>query len=146
MENSAFDSFDTMQIDGAVKNYLTNSAKWARFLGIVGFISTILILFGAISMFMLGSRMRGFPGLPFSPSLLGFMYLIAAVISFFASLHFYNFGTKMLSAVESNSKELLEKATKSLNSWFKLAGIITIITLAIYGLILLLGIIGSIFR
>lgn len=148
MENSssAFESFDALQIDGTIKNYFVQSAKWSKFLGIVGFVITGLMVLGALFMILLGSGMSGIPGLPFAPALIGFIYLGGAALSFFYSKYLYTFGVKMIAAAENNSKELLELAASNLKSWFKLMGILTIIILSIYGLLFLLGLIGAMIR
>lgn len=149
MENSstsAFESFDSLHIEGTIKDYFIQSAKWSKFLGIVSFVGTGLIVLGAIAMFFIGSKISGIPGIPFSPALLGFIYLGMAVLSFFYAKYLYTFGTKMIAAAENNSKELLELAASNLKSWFKLMGIMTIIVLSIYGLIFLLSLMGALIR
>jgi hypothetical protein len=148
MENSssAFESFDALQIEGTIKDYFVQSAKWAKFLGIVGYIGTGLMVLGAVFMIVLGSWMSGIPGLPFSPAVLGVIYLGGAALSFFYSKYLYTFGVKMIAATSNNSREWLEMAASNLKSWFKLMGIITIIILSIYGLVFLLGLIGAMIR
>ena len=137
--NSAFESFDSLTIDGVTKNYFLQSAKWSKFLGVIGFIGTGLTIVGAISMFVMSSRLSNIPGLPFSPALIGVIYLIMGVVTFFISMYLYNFGAKMVAAIQSNSKELLQTAASNLNNWFKLTGILTIIIVAIYGLLFIVA-------
>ena len=149
MENSstsAFESFDSLQIDGTIKDYFVQSAKWSKFLGIIGYVGTGLVVLAAIGMIFLGSSISGIPGLPFSPSILGVFYIGVAVLSFFYSKYLHAFGTKMLAAAENNSKEMLELAASNLKSWFKLMGIVTIIILSIYGLLFILGLLAAMIR
>lgn len=141
MENSSsFESFDGLQVDGVIKDYFVQSAKWSKFLGVVGFVMTGFMVIASFGMFALGAKLGGLPGLPISPALFGIIYLGVSAIMFFNSLYLFNFGTKMLRAGESNSKENFEQAAKNLKSWFRLSGILAIIGLSFYALAFLIGI------
>jgi hypothetical protein len=140
MENSSsFESFDGLRADGVIKDYFVQSAKWSKFIGVVGFVMTGFLVIGSLGMLAIGARVGGLPGVPISPALFGIIYLGVSVILFFNSWYLFNFGTKMVRAGENNSKEDFKQAAKNLRSWFRLTGILLLISLSFYALAFLIG-------
>lgn len=123
------------------QHFLLQTAKWAKFLGIVGFVYTgilVLAAFGSHNM----SSMAGAYGQ--SPGLLGAMgtfgmlfYIVGALISFFLSLYMYQFADRAKSAVLLANSNMLTGSFEKLKSFFKTYGIIVIISLAIMLLVLI---------
>jgi len=133
-----------LQIDSIAHAQLAETAKWANFLSIVGFILSCLI--AVIALFagaFLGSLGRGLGG--GSSSLMGagfitFIYLVVAAIYFFMSLFLYRFASKMKTALYSNDQDYLNNSFMNLKNVYKLMGILTIIYLGFLALALILGI------
>ena len=73
---------------------------------------------------------------------MAFFYLILAVAYFFTCLFLYRFASKMKTALSGNAQDQLNFSFQNLKSLFKYFGIITIIALAMYGLVLVLAVLG----
>lgn len=135
------------------KEYLFTAAKWSRFLGIVGFIMTGIIVIAAISSLFLGSIFSKLgDDNPYSSgvlagigSMLVGIYAIAGAIYFFISLYLYNFGTKTKLALTENDSHALTEGLKNLKSFFSLSGILAAIVVGLYGIIIVFGVIGAMF-
>lgn len=126
------------------KSYLETAAKWAKFLGIVGFVFTGLIVLAAFGMFAMGSALssaipegRGIMGSIIGPGV-GLMYLALATPHFFISLYMYNFADKTKKALSSNNSEVLTEAFKNLKNYFRLMGILVLIIIILYVVMLFL--------
>ena len=102
-------SLFSLTIDPVTKVHLTETAKWARVLAIIGFISLVLMVFiviGAISLmgsmdiensYGAGSM---FPGFGVAMAI---YYVIIAAIWFIPLLYLYRFANRMRAAFVSNS-------------------------------------------
>jgi uncharacterized membrane protein len=137
-----------LHLDQQSLNYLNEAARWARFLSIVGFITSgLMIIFGvffasALSTIMSGmSSESGFAMM--GGGFLSFMYIFLALIIFFPSLYLFNFSSKMRRAFQNNDQQVLSDSLKSLKSFFKFYGIFTVIILSFYVLAIIAGVIGA---
>ena len=125
--------------------YLQKAGQWARFLGIMGFIGSGLM---AILSFFIGSIMGGlamrqgniYPA--GMGGIMGFFYLLIAVLYFFVSLYLYQFGTNAKAGLAFNDPIQVSKSLEKLKSFFKTLGITTIVMMALYVLIIIGVIVG----
>lgn len=147
-ENS---SLFSMSIDPVTREHLSETAKWARFLAIVGLISLVLLVaIGIYSAVMLnqfeseygGYRRRGLG------SALGFGtaigYFIIFLIYVFPIVFMLRFANKMRQALNGNDQMALNASFQNLKVCFRYIGIVTIIFLVLMVLGILLGIAGSV--
>ncbi|WP_294818545.1 DUF5362 family protein [uncultured Flavobacterium sp.] len=144
-QSSSFDSFE-LQLTSLAKEYLTETAKWAKFLSIMGFIFLGFMLLGALSMFALGSSIDNFGGGGFGTAFgafAGVLYLLVALLYFFPVLYLYKFATKARTALYGNNSQELTAALENLKSHYKFVGILTIVILAFYVLMIFIGILGA---
>jgi Family of unknown function (DUF5362) len=137
------------------KNYLFTAAKWSKFLGIVGFIFTGLILVASIFVLSIGSSISGLEsssgmgvGSMFGMmgAFMGVIYIALAALYFFMSLYLYRFGTKMQAGLESSLTDNRTLGFKNLKSYFKLMGIVMAAILILYALVFLFGILSVLGR
>lgn len=150
MEENQSSSLFGLSIDQSAKTHLSEAARWARFLAIVGFIMCGLIaLFGlfAGTFFSRFANNFGAEAGTVSSGAFGFMFMAYAIIGiiiyFFPCLFLYRFANKMKAALASNDQENLNGSFQNLKITFRYFGILTIIVLAFYaiGLIsLMLGV------
>ncbi|HEX5743607.1 MAG TPA: DUF5362 family protein [Flavobacteriaceae bacterium] len=120
---------------------LNETRKWTNFLSIMGFIFIglmILIAFAVSS--MMSTMAESESALPFSGTVLGFVYLIIAFIYFFPILYLYRFSKYTKKALETQNSNDLNEAFKNLKSHYRFMGIITIVMIALYAFIFLIGI------
>ncbi|MCO5285840.1 MAG: DUF5362 family protein [Chitinophagaceae bacterium] len=124
-----------LQITPTVEVYLGETAKWGRFLAIIGFVLTglFVILAFTFTTFM-SSAMNDLYGPAMGPLTSGMMvnFLIIAVLMFFPSLFLLRFSSRMKEAIAEINQGALESSFESLKSLFKFYGIITLIVLGIY--------------
>ena len=124
--------------------YLLTAAKWARFLGIIGFIATGLILLAAFAMMTMGSAIGGgalgsLYGAGFGLGL-GVFYLAIAAPYFFISLFMYRFGSRVKDSQFSSANATMTEAFKNLKNYFQLSGILVAVFIGLY----ILAIVGAI--
>lgn len=146
MEN--FDLLNNdLQLSPQGMSYLTESAKWGKFLAIMGF---IFCGFMAVLAFILPTLITRLPAYSnFSGVMQGAMtvvYLAGAVLLFFPCFYLYKFSVKMQAAVKGVSQEALDESLMNLKSMFKFYGILTIVLLSLYALIFVLGMLGLAMR
>ncbi|MDB5232351.1 MAG: hypothetical protein JWN76_3156 [Chitinophagaceae bacterium] len=131
----------SLQVDSAGASYLYETAKWARFIAIIGFIMTgLLVMFGLFAGSILSLAGSGTTG-KVPAVLISVLYILFALLYFFPLLYLYRFGTRMKEALLNNNQEVLDDSFKNIKSCFRFVGILTIVILAIYALCILLVII-----
>ncbi len=135
-------------IDSVSQVHLKETAMWAKFLAIAGFIISIIIAIGAVfAGTMFNKLTTGMPGGSkvglMTGGVIMVMYLLIAAVAFFMSLFLFRFGVKMKVALITNDQESLNLSFQNLKVYYRFAGIITIIYLVILLLALLGGIIAA---
>lgn len=138
-----------MGIDDMGAFELKDSARWAKFIGIVGMvISVILAIFGLFAGALM-SRMA-MPTEPGSAEVLTIMkgamsvvYFVMGAIMFLIYFQAYRYGSRMANALNTGDQVVLNSSFKSLKMFFKIQGIIFAIYLGFLALALIFGIIGT---
>lgn len=137
-------------LTGQGLEYIRETAKWAKFLAIVGFVFIGLMvvfsfLFGTVFSTMLSQSAAtpGMPGAGMSSLFIIVFYLIIAVIYFFPVLYLFRYATKTQAALASGNNEQMMEGFGNLKSMFKFMGIFTIIILGFYALAIVIGIFGG---
>ena len=153
MEENNPGSIFELVIDHESSSYLNETARWAKFLSIVGFVTCGLL---AVASFFIGSIMSrnalapygvdgaGAYGAGFAAGITA-LYLAIAVLYFFPCLYLYQFSVRLKAALTENNQVKLSQSLKSQKSLFKFVGILTIIVLAFYALALIVIVIGILF-
>ncbi len=136
-----------LQVDQQSSVFLAESAKWARFLAILGFIMCgMLVLVGLFMGSFLAGRMSSMNiggSTMFSGGIFTFVYILIALLYFFPCLYLFHFGSKMRTALRNNDQEILLESFKNLKSCFKFYGILAIIVLGFYAIALIAAILGA---
>ena len=146
MEQQNQNLFD-LQIDQQTFNYFSESAKWAKFLAIVGFVYCGLIILAAVfagtivaAMFPMmgaaGGEMDGAAAM--GGGFITFFYLILGLVYFFPCLFLYRYASQMQLAIQHNEQQKMQNSIRNLKSFFKFFGIVTIIMLTL----MVLGMVG----
>ena len=146
MEQNTSNLFD-LQVDPQSSNYLREAAKWGKFLAIVGFILCgIMALMGFFASSIMAAYFNALGVGSYSSGFsVGFLiyFLLIATIWFFPNLFLYRFATRMQVALRNNDQPSLTGSFMNLKSCFKFVGILTIILLAFYLIIIILGVLGA---
>ncbi|MDL2143397.1 MULTISPECIES: hypothetical protein [Flavobacterium] len=146
-ETSVFEKFE-LQLDQTAKDFLKETAKWAYFLSILGFVGiglmVLIAVFAGTIFSAMGNSMAGMGGLGGSfGALMGFFYVFIAAIYFFPVYYLYKFAVNTKRAFRENDSELLTSSLGYLKSHYKFIGIFMLAILALYGLIFVFGILGA---
>jgi len=141
----------SLSIDPVIKSHLSETARWGKFLSILGFIlcglMVILGVFSGTFFNTIISRTQGaYNSLMHSGSfgaMMAVVYIIIAVIYFFPCLFLYRFSAKMKTALNGNEQTDLTLSFQNLKALFRYTGILTLIMLAIYLIIFIFFILAA---
>jgi hypothetical protein len=126
------ESTGSLSITSAAASYLKETAGWGKFLAIVGFVCTGLMV---IAGFFVGSMMASMgQENPFG-SYFGVIYVALGVLYFFPALYLFKYYDKMKKALATKNTEELTAAFENEKSMFKFMGILMIILLGSYALV-----------
>ncbi|MCF3111086.1 DUF5362 domain-containing protein [Niabella sp. CC-SYL272] len=124
--------FRNLEINDQGKAYIDEASKWARFLGIIGFIALFFIVIAGLVVLMAGSSMMQASGMPLSGALMGFIYIVMAVLYFFPSFYLYKFGSTARKGIQTENINDLNEGLRYLKSFFRFTGILTIVVIGFY--------------
>ncbi|KGL63176.1 DUF5362 family protein [Polaribacter sp. Hel1_85] len=145
MVNNPITQLEQLTITSASKSFLRETAKWAKFLAIIGFILIGFMLVFAIfatTIFDMAAKMQ--PGVPdYLGVTMSITYLILAIIHFFPVYYLLQFSNKMKKALSTKNDETLAKAFEMLKSHYKFIGVFMIITLSLYALMIVVSLLGA---
>ena len=140
-----------LSIDTTGRAHLSEAAKWARFLAIVGF---VFIAFFAVIAIAGGSYIANMFGRvnPYTEISSGLTtgmtvaiityYLCIGLLVFFAYLFLYRFAVNMRMALHGNNQELLNRSFQNLKILYRYWGILTVIGVIFFGLVFVIAIMG----
>ncbi len=142
-------------IGEADRTHLTTAAKWAKFIAIVQFVMmgimlvcVFFILLGATvagASFPEMSGMYGTPGLPAGFWIWYSAFLLALIaVSIFLALYLYRFAVKTLRALHEGNDSEMTEAFANLGKYFRLSGILVIISLALIPLVMIFAVIAAV--
>jgi len=130
------DEEEALWISEDVRSYIYETAKWTKFLSIVGFIFAILTAltaFGASAFLTsIAAVSPDNPLLKVGAAGITILYLLLAVVQFYPSFQLYKFSTAANQAILFGEQSSLSVAMSKLKSFFKFWGILTIAFLAFY--------------
>lgn len=145
----------SMSVSPEIRSYLKESAKWAFFLAIVGFVSiALMVVMGLFMGAFMGSTMSQMPpefggsagGMGMGMLSGGFFtvfYLLFALLYFFPTLYLYRFAKKMKVALASDDQLFLSDSFKNLKSMFKFMGIFVAVILVLYAVLLVIAMVSG---
>lgn len=139
-----------LQLTADSQSFLKETAKWAYFLSILGFVGIGLLVLLSLFMGTIFSKLGVF-GNNFSPApmmgvgFITFLYLIMAVLYFFPVYYLFQFASKAKAAFSKNDNETLTTSLEYLKSHYKFMGILAIVIFSLYGVIFLFSLIGILF-
>lgn len=127
-----------LTISPDIVNFLRETAKWAKFLSIVGFVMMgLFVIMGVFFSAMIGGMGGAAAGL--GGGFLGLVYVAMAALYFFPILYLYRFSTQIKTAIDNNDQGFLSSAFSNLKSCYKFLGILMAIILGFYAFMLVIG-------
>lgn len=139
--NTPLTELEELKLTSAAKRFLSETASWARFIAILGFVGiAIMVVFALFA----GTIFNNLPQAQTMPFDFGYVmsgvYLLIAILYIFPVLYLYQFSAKMKNALQSKDDEILAIAFEKLKSHYKFIGVFSIIMISLY----ILGIIAAI--
>lgn len=149
-DNSVFENFE-LQLNQTAKDFLKETAKWAYFLSILGFILigflVIIAVFAGTFLASMGSIVPGMGGMGGSFGLvMGILYFGIAALYFFPVYYLFKFASNTKVAFRDNDSEALTNSLGYLKSHYKFIGIMTVVILGFYVLMIVLMFLGALMR
>lgn len=135
-----------LYITPEIKEFLRETAKWGKFLAIVGIVMMVLIaIVGLTAGVFMGSMLSGMPG---AEAMVGgtfftIYFLLIACLYVFPLLYLYRFSSKLKVALIQDDQQHLYESFKNLKSLFKFMGIFMAVIIGFYGIILLFAVFGG---
>lgn len=143
-DNLHVENGENLVIDWRSKEFLKETAKWTKFLAILGFVGIGLMVLGSLVMLFAPSSLMSNGDFPFGGKIfMMLLYLAFAVLYYFPISYLYQFSENTKKAIENNDNNAIRDAFEFLKSHYKFMGILTIILLAFYAIIIFIGIIGA---
>ena len=135
---------EQLTINTKSKSFLKETAKWAFFLSILGFIGIgFMVLLGVFSSVIFNAIPQA-KLVPFDLGLaMTLTYLFLAIIYFFPVYYLMKFSTKMKQALATKNDETLADAFDVLKSHYKFIGVFSIITLSLYAMLIAVSLISG---
>ena len=135
-EHSVIENFE-MRLNESAKDFLKETAKWAYFLSILGYIGIGVIVLAALFAGTLFSKIGNMaPGMGAMGSSMGtiitVLYLTIAILYFFPVYYLNKFGSNAKAAFRDNDSEILTASLEYLKSHYKYIGIMTLVVFSLY--------------
>ena len=145
MENNLHvENGENLVIDWRSKEFLKETAKWTKFLAILGFVGIGLMVLGSLVVLFAPSSLMSNGDFPFGGKIfMMLLYLAFAVLYYFPISYLYQFSENTKKAIENNDNNAIRDAFEFLKSHYKFMGILTIILLAFYAIMIFIGLIGA---
>jgi hypothetical protein len=141
--NSGESDIFRMEIDDHSKSLFLEMTRWTKFLAILGFIFLGLILIGGIFVGMAVSKITYSPLAGIGSAGVIMIYVVIAAVNFYPTYALLKYSTAMKAALHTNSKQKFIEAVSHLKNFFKFFGILMVISLCLYGLIIVFSIIAA---
>lgn len=134
-------SLFNLAVDEDMKFNLKEIAKWAKFLGVIGFIGLGLMILAGLAMMTAIPRLGSGMDLGMGVGMF-FLYLVIGALYFYPVFSIFKFGKGMKVGILNNDQLQINTALRSLKNCFQYMGIVTIIMLCMYGLFAIIGLIA----
>ena len=144
MEEIQTSTNSNLQLNEESKSFLKETAKWAYFLSILGFVGVGFMVILALFMGTIFSKLGVF-GARFGMMEGGFItviYLLFAVLYFFPVYYLFQFASKAKVAFSTTDNEKLTASFEYLKSHYKFMGILALVIFSFYGVVLFFSFMG----
>lgn len=124
---------------------LRQTRPWVLFLGVMAFIGAAFLLLGGVASLVLGAVAGSSGGAPMM--LLGLLYIPLALLYVYPGLKLWHYGQAIGRLMSSRGADELETALSHQKSFWKFAGIASIVCMVLYAVVIagavVAGIVGA---
>src|SRR6266446_6950289 len=110
----------------AVSRILQQTQPWARFMGIIGFVSVAFMVFSGVAAGAIGVATQN----PQAAILL-IVYPLTAVLYIFPSMYLLRYSNRIREFVAQGQQTQLEAALEAQRSFWKFVGVLTLVALVV---------------
>lgn len=128
-----------MKISEAMKADLLSSAKWAKFLCILGCIGVAFMLIAGLAVMLLGNKLMAAANLYGMQGIVGIGYIITAGLMIYPLMKGFQFANGTKAACLTNNEAELARGFAGMKGYLQFVGILSVIVLVIYGLLIIGG-------
>ncbi|MDF2448337.1 MAG: hypothetical protein K0R26_841 [Bacteroidota bacterium] len=137
-------------LNDQIQKHLIETAKWAKFLAILGFIGIGLMVLGAFSVLVVGVSFGTLMGND-SFGIVGavaiaLLYLVIALVYFFPCYYLFKTSIGFQNGIRANNQDQLTAGFANLKSHYKFLGIMMIVIISLNILIMVFAVIALSFR
>lgn len=126
---------------------LDQTKPWVRFLSILGFVGVALMVAGSLFFMVAGGIMAQRGPLAGQGLVLGMVYLVMALVYFFPVLFLFRYASAIASIRGGDEVAGVERALHAQKSFWRFVGILALIVLVLYvlifGLLLVMAVLGA---
>ncbi|SDX91978.1 DUF5362 family protein [Flavobacterium degerlachei] len=124
------------------KRFLKETAKWAYFLSILGFVGVGFMLVLAVFIGTIFSKLDSMGGdtamlQRMGGGFISFIYVVIAALYFFPVYYLFQFSSKMKAAFKNEDNDALNESFSFLKSHYKFMGVLALVFVILYGIIFL---------
>lgn len=127
-------------IDETAKGYLLETARWGKFLAIVGFVAIGILAIAGLLFSTVFSRLGDTIGSGMPGAMMFVVYLLIAVLYFFPTYYLFRFSKGIKPAMINADQGLLNEALSYLRKAFRYMGVLTIVIIGLYALAFIIAI------
>ncbi len=124
----------------ADQNNFLDTAKWGKFLAIMGFIASGFMILAGLAVMGTGSL---YNEMPFAPGAFGLFYILFSLVYIFPSIYLLRFSNQVQNGIREQNQQQCSEAYNNLRRLFLFMGVFTIIVLSLYVLIILFALMGG---
>jgi len=126
------DEISTLKITPESREYLEETSKWGRVIGITGYLfSSMIVLFAMMTLFSFGTEGGGEIERAFQRGVV-ISSLVMAILLLLPSYFIFNFSKKIKNGLISSDSDSMALAMKDLKSTFRFYGIFIILGVMLY--------------
>lgn len=135
------DPLENVPVTPLMIDHLRATKPWVRFMSVILFITVgLMVLLGLVMMFM--PSPAGMGSSAFGP-VIGIIYILFGGLYLVPAFFLHKFASSINDFLQGGGDSAMENALGSQKSFWRFVGILTLVIICLYGLILLLAILGG---
>jgi hypothetical protein len=133
MEENPQETFLSLNVDYDAGNVLKETARWTKFISVVGIIGVVIMLFavGLAGSYLVTLYSKMFPIIQgFAGAVIFILFVVIAIFGVLVFL-LYRFSTFVKRGIETQDQNLFNRGLNSLKTYFIISGVFAILSLLV---------------
>jgi len=128
---------ETQKFNGLLLNNLAKIKRWTKFLSILSYIATALMIIGGISIVVFGVGSTGMAGFSAGGPLFALIYIASSALYYFSGKYLGDISQSAEMAGYTSETNHIEDLIGAMSKLFNFWGIIAVVVLVLYFLIII---------